>query len=252
MIYETNGRAREYFELAANLYQGCEHACRYCYGADVLHKKPDEFFRRGVPKPRALEDLKDDARRLAKRGERRHILLSFITDPYQPAEAETGLTRKAIKALHEYGIFVAILTKGGQRPVRDFDLLTEFDLFGVSLTTRDPKTILRWEPNVSLPYERIRSLELAKARGIPTWVSCEPVLEPAETLALIREAAPFTDHFKVGTLNYQKEAERIHWRQFAQDAVKLLDDLGKPYYIKKDLARFLGHPEGITKGNVPK
>ena len=30
-IYETSGRAREYRELACNLYVGCDHACRYCY-----------------------------------------------------------------------------------------------------------------------------------------------------------------------------------------------------------------------------
>ena len=252
MIYETHGRAQEYFDLAANLYGTCEHACRYCYAPEVLHMKPDDFFRRGVPRTRALENLAEDARRLAKRGERRHVLLSFVTDPYQPAEAEFQLTRKAIEVIHKYGIFVAILTKGGLRATRDFDLLTEFDLFGVSLTCQEPKTILRWEPNVPLFYDRIESLRQAKERGIPTWVSCEPVPEPVETLALIEKAAPWTDVFKVGTLNYQEEARRINWRNFGQDAVKLLDSLGKSYYIKKDLARFLGQPEGITKGIIPK
>ncbi|MFA5429872.1 MAG: radical SAM protein [Candidatus Omnitrophota bacterium] len=134
MIYETNGRAREYFELAANLYKGCEHACRYCYGADVTHTTPDQFFRRGVPKTGALERLKASAARYAKKGERRHVLLSFITDPYQPAEAEYCLTREAIKALHSYGIYVAILTKGGKRSTRDFDILTPLDIYGTSLT----------------------------------------------------------------------------------------------------------------------
>jgi DNA repair photolyase len=252
MIYETNGRAREYFELAANLYSGCEHACRYCYGADVMHKKPDEFFRRGTPRPDALELLRGDAARLAKKGERRHVLLSFVTDPYQPAEAIHELTRAAIAVLHNYGIYAAILTKGGHRATRDFDRLSHLDLFGVSLTCRDPLTIARWEPNVPLVYERVESLKLAKAAGIPTWVSCEPVLVPGETLELIREAAPYTDHFKVGTLNYCDEAKATDWKRFAKDAVELLESLGKPYYIKKDLARYLGQPEGITKGNVPK
>ena len=250
MIYETHGRAREYFELAANLYSTCEHACRYCYAADVLHMKPDDFFRRGVPRP--LEALKTDAARLARKGERRHILLSFVTDPYQPVEAELCLTRKAIEALHGFGLYVAILTKAGLRPIRDFDILSPLDLFGVSLTTRSAETILRWEPNVPLYYDRIESLRQAKAKGIPTWVSCEPVVEPAETLGLIVEAAPYTDVFKVGTLNYQDEARRIDWPRFARAAVKLLDDLKANYYIKRDLARYLGRSEGITKGNVPK
>lgn len=252
MIYETKGRAREYFELAANLYQGCEYNCGYCYGAHVAHKTHEEFFRRGLPRDRAIENLKLDAARLAKKGDRRHVLLSFITDPYQPSEEEYKLTRKAIEALHGYGIFVAILTKGGLRAARDFDILTRFDLFGVSLTTLNPETKAQWEPNVPSANERIRTLELAKKAGIPTWVSCEPVVVPGETLQLIRLAAEATDVFKVGKLNYRKEAERIHWRQFAQDVTKLLDSLGASYYIKQDLARFIGHPEGITKGNIPK
>lgn len=31
VVYEPRGRAREYSELAYNLYRGCTHGCRYCY-----------------------------------------------------------------------------------------------------------------------------------------------------------------------------------------------------------------------------
>ena len=31
IIYEPRGKAREYAELAVNLYKGCAHACIYCY-----------------------------------------------------------------------------------------------------------------------------------------------------------------------------------------------------------------------------
>ena len=30
-IYEPSGRAREYGELAVNIYTGCNHGCSYCY-----------------------------------------------------------------------------------------------------------------------------------------------------------------------------------------------------------------------------
>ena len=60
------------------------------------------------------------------------------------------------------------------------------------------------------------------------------------------------DVFKVGTLNYREEGKMINWKKFAQDAVELLDRLGANYYIKKDLARYIGKPEGIRKGVLPK
>jgi DNA repair photolyase len=44
-IYETKGRAREFNELALNLFTGCGHQCKYCYGADVLHINREQFER---------------------------------------------------------------------------------------------------------------------------------------------------------------------------------------------------------------
>ena len=43
IIYEPRGKAREYSELAANLYTGCSHGCRYCYCPAILRKKIDEW-----------------------------------------------------------------------------------------------------------------------------------------------------------------------------------------------------------------
>ena len=252
MIYETSGRAREYFELAANLYSGCEHACRYCYGADVTRKDPKEFF----GKPRAREDvllrLERDAARLERKYENRHVLLSFVTDPYQPLEEELKITRRAIQIIHDYNLPVAILTKGGFLATRDFDLLDGKDLFGVTLVCWTREYFTEWEGNSAWTGERIATLKEAHERGIQTWVSCEPVIYPEETLDLIRGTADFVDVFKVGTLNYHERAKTIDWKKFAQDAVELLDGLGANYYIKKDLARHIGRPEGIQKGDLPK
>jgi len=252
IIYETSGRAREYFELAANLYSGCEHACRYCYGATVTHKDPKEFF--GVPRARdgVLKQLAKDAARLGRHFETRHVLLSFVTDPYQPLEDELKITRRAIRILHDEALPVAILTKGGLRATRDFDLLTKADCFGVTLVFEDESMRVIWEPYAAPTKARLISLSTARDRGIPTWASFEPVFDPDQTLSLIARSAAVVDVFKVGTLNYREEGKMIDWKKFAQDAVKLLDGLGANYYIKKDLARHIGRPEGIRKGLLPK
>ena len=39
IIYEPSGKAREYAQLAANLYEGCDHRCTYCFGPKALRKK---------------------------------------------------------------------------------------------------------------------------------------------------------------------------------------------------------------------
>lgn len=247
IIYETKGRAREYFELAANLYSGCEHACVYCYGADVTRKDPKIFFNEPRPRDGVLLQLDKDAQRLAENGETRHILLSFVTDPYQPIEEKLKVTRRAIEIIHSHGLNVAILTKGGWTASRDFDLLTKKDMFGVSLTCDDNSTWSKFEPKTATPSARIMSLELAKDRGITTWASFEPVLNPDETLSLIQEVAEFCDVFKVGTLNYSNKLPRdlqdlvreIDWPMFAREVKVLLKSLGVNYYLKEDLRRYL-------------
>jgi hypothetical protein len=90
-----------------------------------------------------------------------------------------------------------------------------------------------------MPSDRIVTIREFHAAGIPTWVSLEPVLDPAAALAIIRLTHSSVDLFKVGRWNYDARAEAIDWAKFASDAVALLESLGKRYYIKRDLACFL-------------
>jgi len=257
IIYETKGRAREYFELAANLYSGCDHGCVYCYAADVTRKPRDEFAR---PQARlnVVTDIEKDAKRMNNQGDDRHVLLCFTTDPYQRLEKEMKITRRAIEALHRYGIPVAILTKAPTLATRDFELLGPADAFGVTLTFLDPKRSLSWEPRADLPMKRIQALKEANKRGIPTWVSLEPVIDPTETFLLIEATAGYVDHYKVGPLNYknklptQYQVNGVDWKNFGQNVSMLLNSMDVSYYLKKDLARYMGQEEGIRKGDFSK
>jgi hypothetical protein len=52
IIYEPRGAAREYSPLAANLYRGCIHGCKYCYAPACLRLPADrraEFHRKAWP-----------------------------------------------------------------------------------------------------------------------------------------------------------------------------------------------------------
>lgn len=172
-------------------------------------------------------------------GAKGNVLLCFTCDPYQPIDEIHQLTRQAILILHAYGFNVTILTKGGKRARRDFDLLTPKDNFAVTLTFLDPLKSARWEPYATLPFYRIETLKKAHDLGIKTWVSLEPVIEPDETFEIIRQTHTFVDLFKVGKLNYRPEADKIDWHKFADDVTKLLEELDCRFYIKKDLRRYL-------------
>lgn len=245
IIYETKGRAREYCRWALNHYAGCTHGCLYCYAPKVTFRTPAEFNAAASPRVSTTEVSASAASFKGKRGP---VLLSFLSDPYQPAERELQLTREVIGILHDSDIIVTVLTKAGGLVQRDFELYRPGDSFGTTLTFLDRKKSRLWEPGAALPAERIENLIAAKKAGILTWASLEPVIDPAETIQLIHTAARWVDHFKVGKLNYDRLAEKIDWRTFALQSIKAIQFHKKGFYIKNDLSKYVGQPGGLKEG----
>jgi DNA repair photolyase len=238
VVYEPRGKAREYAPLAVNLYRGCSHRCLYCYAPAATFTDKVEFSK---PEPRKdiLKKIEIDAARLEFLQEKGTVLLCFTCDPYQPLDTKYQLSRGAITILHNHKMNVMILTKGGKRAERDFDLLTAEDKFGVTLTTLDSSHSLQWEPGATLPEERIDTLRKAHNLGIGTWVSLEPVIYPETALEIIRQTHTYIDMFKVGPLNYHPHSKTIDWHKFALDVEGLLKQLGCAYYLKEDLRKWL-------------
>lgn len=251
IIYNPSGRAKEYApgvnDRAANLYMGCSHKCRYCYAADVLRMDKEKFNNSPSPKVNVLDKLETSARSYKRKGQSLHVLLSFVCDDYQPLDAETGITREAIKILHKYDHTVCILTKGGTRALRDIDLFIPGDVFACTLTCLDVGDSLRWEPGAATPYDRLVALKEFHKAGIRTWVSLEPTIRPEWSLKWIKYTHDIVDLYKIGTLNYSNklpvelkaEVQDIDWHKYARNAIELLENLGKVKYIKEDLAEYL-------------
>ena len=245
IIYRPKGRAQEYAELAANLWTGCPHGCVYCYAPGALRRKREDFhaLENIAPRKDVLKQIRNGAADLARSNSRALVHLCFTCDPYPTGVADT-VTRDVIGILNGYGIGVIILTKGAGAGA-DLDMLARNsrNKFGMTLTFTDPEQSTRWEPMAAPPETRLELLRKAKALGITTWASLEPVIDPAQTLAIIEQAADFVDVFKVGRLNHtgtlpewaQEEVRGIDWRKFRKQAVSLLKRKRKFYYIKKDL-----------------
>ena len=251
LIYTPKGRAREYASLACNVYRGCDHQCTYCYAPSATRRNRDDFAASSVRPGAFRARLETEARKYRDAGIQGQVLLSFTCDPYQRLDLRERVTRSAIQILHRHGLNVQILTKGGGRALRDLDLFGPRDAFATTLTLLDDIVSRTWEPYAATPSDRIETIRQFHQAGIPTWVSLEPVLDPSESLRIIRATHPFVDLFKIGKLNYLPLAQTIDWRQFARDAIDLLRSLGYQcntdhdnltsgqFYIKRDLARYL-------------
>lgn len=232
-IYEPRGRAREYGELAVNIYTGCNHGCFYCYAPAVL-RKDKEAFAEVQPRAGIVEAVKRQIEREQMTG--RTVFLCFTCDPY-PADTDTTPTRAVIQAVKESGNHVRILTKAPSRARRDWDLLDSGDAFGVTVT--GPTAWSREnEPNADPSDVRLLALEEAHHRGLKTWVSLEPVFFPGLVYKIIR-GCDFIDLFKIGKLNHAETPPEVieagGWAQFGAEAVRLCREYGRAYYIKEDL-----------------
>jgi DNA repair photolyase len=238
-IYEPRGRAREYAELAANLYSGCDHGCLYCYAPAALKRTREQFNK---PEPRAaiIRKLCDDAEEMRKNKDQRNVLLCFTCDAYQSINDRYKLARQAIQVFQNCGIKYAVLTKGGKRSEQDFDIWDPaLGTYAATLVFTDEAQRQKYEPDAAPTVERIAALKRAHDLDIKTWVSLEPVFDPVQTYELIRQTHDFVDLYKVGKLNYLDEARAVNWRDFAQSAISLIESFGNAIYVKNDLRRFL-------------
>lgn len=222
-IYEPKGAAKEYGDLAINIYTGCPHRCFYCFAPGVLRRDKEIFHSVVKPREGIVEETVKQIEREKITGKTIH--LCFTCDPY-PTGYDTTTTRQIIQAIKESGNNVQILTKGDGS--QDLDLLDENDWYGITLdgigNGRDPL----WKA-------RINALAEAHSRGIKTWVSFEPVTDEREFFINLHLVAPFVDKVKIGKLNYHPS--NIDWADFGRRAEDLCQKLGIRYYIKESLQR---------------
>jgi len=239
IIYEPKGRAKEYAELAANLYKGCANGCTYCYVPTMPpYPKREEFHGHVAPRENIYENLRKDLEKL-KGVELPPIFLCFTCDPYPKVERTKEITRSALKLFYTYERNFTILTKAGLRAARDFELYKPGDSFGATLVTINGGASAKWEPNASTPISRTQALIEASNQGIKTWISLEPIIDVEQALNIIKVTHSYVDHYKVGKLNYHPHAKTINWKDTAIRVKSLLDELGCDYYLKEDLRAYL-------------
>ena len=114
------------FETSLNPYRGCEHGCVYCYA-----RPTHEYF--GLSSGSDFESIifvKTEAPLLLRK-ELAHpkwkpqvIVMSGVTDCYQPFERKFQITRQCLQVLLDFKNPVGIITKN-KLVTRDIDIFKE-------------------------------------------------------------------------------------------------------------------------------
>jgi DNA repair photolyase len=99
-IYEPKAKAKEYGDLAINIYTGCPHGCYYCFAPNVLRKTKEAFCTNIEPRKGIVEAVKRqlDTEHITDK----LIHLCFTCDPY-PKGYDCTATREIIKAIKDSG-----------------------------------------------------------------------------------------------------------------------------------------------------
>ncbi|HVJ87285.1 MAG TPA: PA0069 family radical SAM protein [Caulifigura sp.] len=197
------------FRYSLNPYRGCLHGCSYCYarptheylglnaGIDfetkifVKHKAP-ELFRDWLSRDKYQPET---------------VMLSGVTDCYQPAERQYQLTRRCLEVARDAGQPMGIVTKNAL-VTRDLDILSAMAArntvaVAISVTSLRPEITADLEPRSSRPEARLRAIRELSAAGVPVRVMVAPIipgLTDSETPAILQAAREAGARFASYTL----------------------------------------------------
>jgi DNA repair photolyase len=186
------------FDTSINPYRGCEHGCIYCYA-----RPTHEFL--GLSAGLDFESkilVKEQAPALLRqtlaspKWKPRVIVMSGVTDCYQPVERRLKLTRGCLEVLAECRQPVGIITKNFL-VTRDIDVLQELARHQavsvtLSITTLEADLARIMEPRTSMPKQRLAAIKALAGAGVPVGVNVAPIipgLTDHEILHIIRAAA---------------------------------------------------------------
>ena len=177
-------------DYSINPYEGCAFNCIYCY---IKGSKYGENIGDGLAvKANAPYLLEKQLRPRAKKGEYGFIALSSASDPYQPAEAELGMTRKLLEIILTQRFPVSVLTRSAL-VLRDIDILKEIDtnailppdlrarpgrgaMVSTSISTLDTEVAKAVEPGAPPPEARLDTVRKCREAGLLVGINFMPVL----------------------------------------------------------------------------
>lgn len=213
------------FDWTVNPYRGCEHGCIYCF-ARPFHEFLGfsaglDFETKLMAKPDAPALLKKEL--AAPRWKAEPIVMSAITDIYQPIEHKMRIARQCLEVMAECGQPVSTMTKSAL-VLRDVDLWAKLASINagrviVTLVTLDTELAQKLEPRATSPAGRLRAIRQLADAGVPVTVNVAPIIpgltdvELPAILKAVAEAGARRASWVLLRLPYQLKDIFLDWLQ---------------------------------------
>jgi len=227
------------FDWTLNPYRGCEHGCIYCF-ARPYHEYLGfscglDFETKLMVKPEAAKLLRQELASPSWKPE--PIVMSAITDIYQPIEHKMRIARQCLEVMADCGQPVTTMTKSAL-VLRDTDLWSRLAKMNagrvtITLVTLDADLAQKLEPRASSPAGRLRAIRELTAAGVPVSVNVAPIIpgltdvELPRILEAVAEAGARRAAWVLLRLPYQLKDLFLDWmkRSLHPDRARKVESL---------------------------
>lgn len=251
MVVEDTKRVKDYLnksklttlDYVINPFVGCPAKCLYCYAAYMVgFSKHSEAWGEFI-------DIKQTRKRInIFKIKNKKVLISTVTDPYNPYEKKHEITRKIMTQLVPSEAFISVVTKY-KLVLRDVDLFKKMKHveIALSISTVDENMRKKLEPFVSSVEERLETLKILKENGIRTVVFIAPVIpEITDFKKIIELTKDYTDEYWLDMLTL-RTSFKTNIFKFIEEEYPIFKSIYEDIYNKKNLKYFEELSEEIDK-----
>lgn len=251
MVVEDTKRVKDYLnksklttlDYVINPFVGCPAKCLYCYAAYMVgFSKHSEAWGEFI-------DIKQTRKRInIFKIKNKKVLISTVTDPYNPYEKKHEITRKIMTQLVPSEASISVVTKY-KLVLRDVDLFKKMKHveIALSISTVDENMRKKLEPFVSSVEERLETLKILKENGIRTVVFIAPVIpEITDFKKIIELTKDYTDEYWFDMLTLRTSFKTSIFK-FIEEEYPIFKSIYEDIYNKKNSKYFEELSEEIDK-----
>ena len=242
MVVEDVTRVKDYLnktklstlDYVINPYVGCSANCLYCYAAYMVgFSKHSEAWGECI-------DVKQTRKRInIFKIRNKKVMISTVTDPYNPYEQKYLITRKIMEQLVPSEAIISVVTKF-KLVLRDVDLFKQMKKveIAISFSTVDEKIRKKLEPFADSVEERLETLKILKENGIKTVVFVAPIIpEVTDFRRIVELTKDYADEYWFEMLNL-RTSFKTKMFNFINEEYPLFKPIYDDIYNKKNSKYF--------------